>query len=153
MDRQSFSPSVSKALIHTFVLAERSLDRSVGKVVTLRAAKPRNSNLIPRRTRHCPVLQSVCIDPAARAKHPGPEYSPPPGAEVTNEWSCISSHPYAFMAVYRNQLILPHSEEEEGEQLYKTFVLYDIRIILNFFRNILHSDKYSIYLLIYYWCM
>jgi len=87
----------------------------------LRAEKPRNSNLIPRGARHCPVLQSVCVDPAARVKHPGPEHPPPPGAEVTNEWSCISSHPYAFMAVYRDKLIIPNSEEEEGKQLYKTF--------------------------------
>jgi len=119
-DRQPFSPSLSKALRHTFVLAERNRDRSVGKVV----AKPRNSNLIPRRARHCPVLHSVCFDTAARVKHLGPEHLPPPGAEVTNEWSCISSHPYAFMAVYRDKLIVPNSEEEEeeeGKQLYKTF--------------------------------
>lgn len=83
MDLQTFIfSSLSKALIHTFVLAERNRDRSVGKVVMLRATKPRNSNLIPRRARHCPVLESVCVDPAARVKHPGPEHPHPPGAKV-----------------------------------------------------------------------
>lgn len=69
--------------------------------------------MIPRRARDCPVLQSVCIDPAARVKQPRSEHSPPPVADVTNEWSCISTHPSAIMSVCRDTLILPNSEEEE----------------------------------------
>ena len=72
--------------------------------------------MIPHRARDCPVLQSVCIDPAVRVKQPRPERLPPPGAEVTNEWSSISTHPSAFMAVYRDKLILPNSEEEKEEE-------------------------------------
>jgi hypothetical protein len=91
--------------------------------------------LIPRRARDCPVLQSICIYPAARVKQSRPEHSPPPGAEVTNEWTCISTHPSAFMAVYRDKLILPNSEEEEEEEegklnCIKLFIHSDIKIIL-----------------------
>ena len=87
--------------------------------------------MIPRRARDCPVLQSVCIDPAARVKQSRPELSLPPVADVTNEWSCISTHSSAFMLVYRDKLILQISDDEERKlNCIKLFIHSDVRIIL-----------------------